>query len=98
MSQWEFSASIEDDGDLLLEWYKDKGNVVTVGFSPSRKEVLWAALIDSVSNHGCVRSQIGSLTASETACEHEWMPVKVTGDNGVIYNCKKCGGTKGWNP
>lgn len=35
---------------------------------------------------------------AETACEHEWEPVKVTGDNGVIYNCKKCGGTKGWNP
>ena len=43
-------------------------------------------------------ADICALTASETACEHEWEPVKVTGDNGVISNCKKCGGTKGWNP
>lgn len=35
---------------------------------------------------------------TETACEHEWVPTGVTGDNGVLYDCKKCGGKKGWNP
>jgi hypothetical protein len=44
VSEWEFSASIENDGDLCLEWYKSKGNVVTVCLNP---------------NHGCVKGYPG---------------------------------------
>ena len=55
MDKWEFSANIEEDGDLLLEWYLSKGNVVTVCFSATRHEINWAALVESVAHHGCVR-------------------------------------------
>ena len=55
MSEWTFSAQIEDDGDMCLEWYQDKGNVVTVCFSAQRKEINWAALIEHVAHHGHVR-------------------------------------------
>ena len=57
MSEWEFSASIEDDGDLLLEWYKGKGNVVTVCFSSENPAINWAALVDGVSHHGVVKGE-----------------------------------------
>lgn len=55
MSEWEFSATIEDDGDMCLEWYKSKGNVVTVCFNSVAQVINWAALIDDVSHHGCVK-------------------------------------------
>ncbi len=55
MSQWEFTASIDDDGDLFLEWYKDKGNVVTIGFDKD-KYIYWAALVDSVAHSGSTKS------------------------------------------
>ena len=57
---WKFSAVIDPDGDLSLEWYSSKSDVVTVCFSKGKRPtVSWSALIDSVSHHGCVVS--GSL-------------------------------------
>ena len=57
---WEFSAVIDPDGDLSLEWYSSKRDVVAVCFSKGKSPtVSWSALIDSVSHHGCVVS--GSL-------------------------------------
>lgn len=59
-------------------------------FTPTNRGDFWKDV--------AVNLRLKARSALETACEHEWEPVKVTGDNGVIYNCKKCGGTKGWNP
>lgn len=54
-AEWGFSAQIDEDGDLCLEWYKGKSNVVTLCFSKIRSEVNWAALIDGIQHHGRVR-------------------------------------------
>lgn len=55
MSEWEFTAQIEEDGDLMLEWYASKGNVVTVCFNATASVINWAALVDGVSHHGCIK-------------------------------------------
>jgi len=55
---WEFSAQSDEDGDLLLEWYKNKGNVVTICLSTARNEINWAALVDSTSHHGKVQQTV----------------------------------------
>ncbi len=57
MNNWEFTTQIEEDGDLMLEWYKDKGNVVTVCFNAAAGNINWAALVDGVSHHGCTPSK-----------------------------------------
>ena len=54
-------------------------------------------LLNNYSHMLCVACAI-RRQISETACDHEWEPTGVTGDNGVLYDCKKCGGKKGWNP
>ena len=41
--EWEFSAQIEEDSDLSLEWYAGKHNVITLGFDAVTGNILWAA-------------------------------------------------------
>ena len=65
MSEWEFSAMIEEDGDLALEWYKSKGNVVTVCLNAKDHVINWAALIDSVPHHGCIKAYPGIAALGE---------------------------------
>jgi hypothetical protein len=55
MAECEFTAQIEDDGDLMLEWYVNKGTVVTVCFNAAASVINWAALVDGVSHHGCIK-------------------------------------------
>ena len=52
---WQFTADIDEYGDMTLEWYRSKNNVVTVSFSKARNEINWAALIEGVPNSGRVR-------------------------------------------
>ena len=56
MNNWQFSAMIDNEGDLCLEWYKGKGNVVTVCFDSAVGNINWAALVDGVSHHGSTPS------------------------------------------
>jgi hypothetical protein len=65
MSEWEFDAQIEEDGDLCLEWYKSKGNVVTVCFNSVAHVINWAALIEGVSHHGCIKGYPGIAALGE---------------------------------
>ena len=59
MAEWEFSAVIEDDGDLCLEWYASKGNVVSVCLNAKDHVINWAALVEGVSHHGCIKGYPG---------------------------------------
>lgn len=65
MKEWEFSAQIEEDGDLCLEWYGDKGNVVTVCLNSTAHVINWAALVDSVAHHGCIKGYPGIAALGE---------------------------------
>ncbi len=65
MSEWQFSAQIDEDGDLLLEWYKAKGNIVTVCFDSVAHVVNWAALVEGVSHHGCIKGYPGIAALGE---------------------------------
>ena len=65
MAEWEFSAMIEEDGDLALEWYKDKGSVVTICINANAHVINWAALIDGVSHHGCIKGYPGIAALGE---------------------------------
>ena len=81
MSEWEFSAQIEEDGDLCLEWYGSKGNVVTISINANAHVINWAALIDGVSHHGCIKGypgiaalgevKAGSPRVTEVSNDHE---------------------------
>ena len=55
MAEWEFSAQIDEDGDLCLEWYASKGNVVTISINAVAHVINWAALIDGKPHHGAVK-------------------------------------------
>lgn len=57
MNDWEFSATIEEDGELVLEWYKSKDNVVTVGLNSTAHVINWAALVEGVAHHGRIKGQ-----------------------------------------
>lgn len=59
MAEWEFTPQIDDDGDLCLEWYKGKGNVVTVCFDSAKHVINWAALIEGQPHHGCIKGYPG---------------------------------------
>ncbi len=50
--EWEFSAMIEDDGDLSLEWYASKHNVITVCFDAVTGNIYWAAMVGGIAHHG----------------------------------------------
>lgn len=65
MNLWDFSAQIDDDGDLCLEWYKSKGNVVTVCLNAKDHVINWAALVDSVSHHGSIKGYPGMAALGE---------------------------------
>jgi hypothetical protein len=65
MSEWEFSAMIEEDGDLNLEWYKGKSNVVSISINANAHVINWAALIDGVSHHGCIKGYPGIAALGE---------------------------------
>ncbi len=53
MSEW--SIVIDEDGDLALELYKGKGNCVTICLSAKAHVINWAALVDGVPHHGCIK-------------------------------------------
>jgi hypothetical protein len=65
MAEWEFSAMIEEDGDLCLEWYASKGNVVTISINAVAHVINWAALIGGVSHHGCIKGYAGIAALGE---------------------------------
>jgi hypothetical protein len=59
MDEWQFSACIEDDGDLCLEWYKSKGNIVTVCLNATAHVINWASLVEGQPHHGCIKGYPG---------------------------------------
>ena len=56
--KWEFSAHVEDDGEIVLEWYCDQHNVVTLGLDNTSDydRVNWSVILDSKTSVGCVTS------------------------------------------
>lgn len=65
MSKWEFTATIDDDGDLMLKWYKSKGNVVTVCFDAAKCVINWAAMVESQARHGSIKGYPGMAALGE---------------------------------
>jgi hypothetical protein len=47
---WQFTAQIDEDGDLSLEWYRGKGNIVTICLSAENRR----------GEHGCPLQANGS--------------------------------------
>jgi hypothetical protein len=53
---WEFSATLEENGEILLEWYHDRHNVVTVALDNTGAcdNINWAIMLDSKPYTGSV--------------------------------------------
>ncbi len=62
---WQFIAQIDEYGELSLEWYKGKGNVVTICLSAANHAINWAALVEGVSHHGCIKGYPGIAALGE---------------------------------
>ncbi len=54
--KWEFSVTAEDTGEILLEWYCDRHNIVTVGLdnTGSYDRLNWAIVLDGKAYTGAI--------------------------------------------